>query len=114
MALKFCLDISVRCRVRIHNLFRDDCSNRMDTHALPFYRLDTNVAKLSVPQYIKAPATFGDKIRKRRLELKMLQKDVAQMIGVTEDSVTFWENNRAFPSIKHMPKIIDFFGLLPF
>ena len=86
----------------------------MDTHALPFYRLDTSVANLYVSQCIRTPVTLGDKIRKRRLELKMLQKDVAAFIGVSEDSVTFWENNRFFPSIKHMPKIIDFLGYYPF
>lgn len=39
------------------------------------------------PQQIK---TLGDKLRARRLDLGLLQKDVARMLGVTEDSVINW------------------------
>lgn len=114
MALKLYLNISVLYRVRIHNLFPDDCSSHRDIHALPFYRLDINVVNSSVSQYIKTPVTLGDKIRKRRLELKMPQKDIASFIGVCVDSITFWENNRVRPMVKHFPKIIEFLNYYPF
>ena len=59
------------------------------------------------------PQTVGDHIRRRRLGLKMLQKDVAARIGVTESSVFNWEANTATPEIRCMPAIIRFLGYNP-
>jgi transcriptional regulator with XRE-family HTH domain len=41
------------------------------------------------------PKTIGDHIRKRRLELKLLQKDVAIKLGVCQPCVYRWESNRS-------------------
>jgi len=60
------------------------------------------------------PTTIGEKLRNKRLELRMLQKEVANIIGVSEDSITGWENNRNGPSIIYYPKIIQFLEYLPF
>lgn len=35
-------------------------------------------------------------------------------MGVSEDSVTYWENNRAKPQLQHYPKIIAYLGYYPF
>ncbi|HYG40485.1 MAG TPA: helix-turn-helix domain-containing protein [Cytophagales bacterium] len=59
------------------------------------------------------PITIGEHIRKKRFERGLLQKDVAELIGVSEDSVTYWENNRATPQMHHMPKIIKFLDYIP-
>jgi len=48
------------------------------------------------------------------MELKLLQKDVAKICGVTEDSITNWEKNRSKPKIQFLPRIIKFLGYLPF
>jgi DNA-binding XRE family transcriptional regulator len=53
-------------------------------------------------------------IRKRRLELGLFQKEVAFEIGVSEDCLTYWENNRSIPQVKYYPKIIEFLGNFPF
>ncbi len=58
--------------------------------------------------------TLGDKIRNRRLELQLLQKEVAVIIGVTEDSITNWESNLCEPEVRYMPAIIKFLGYVPF
>jgi site-specific DNA recombinase len=60
-----------------------------------------------------APQTVGDHIRKRRLGLKLLQKDVAKPIGVDKTSVFNWEGNRSSPEIRYMPAIIRFLGYNP-
>ncbi|MBZ5626521.1 MAG: helix-turn-helix domain-containing protein [Acidobacteriia bacterium] len=57
--------------------------------------------------------TVGDHIRKRRLGLKMLQKEVAEQLGVCQPSVFNWERNASSPEIRHMPAIIDFLGYDP-
>ena len=60
------------------------------------------------------PHTIGEKIRNRRLELRLLQKDVADIIGICEGTVTYWENDRVEPQTKHYPKLIKFLGYVPF
>ncbi|MDP2753685.1 MAG: helix-turn-helix transcriptional regulator [Nitrospirota bacterium] len=52
-------------------------------------------------------------MRKRRLGLGLLQIDVAKMIGVTESTVWNWEH-RTESELRHMPKIIEFLGYVPF
>ncbi len=64
-------------------------------------------------QFDKTPVSIGDHIRKRRLELGLLQKDVAKRIKVTEDCITNWENNRSEPMIHYLPAIIQFLGYSP-
>jgi len=60
-----------------------------------------------------APQTVGEHIRKRRLGLKMLQKDVAEQLGVNKTSVFNWEANASAPEIRYMPAIIGFLGYNP-
>ena len=61
-----------------------------------------------------APKTIGEKLRNKRLELNLLQSDLARMFKVSEDCITYWENNRSEPQIRFMPAIISFLGYLPF
>jgi DNA-binding transcriptional regulator YiaG len=48
------------------------------------------------------------------LELRLLQKDVAVQIGVSEDSIIGWENARSVPQIHLYPPIITFLAYYPF
>jgi DNA-binding transcriptional regulator YiaG len=60
-----------------------------------------------------APQTVGDHIRRKRLVLKMLQKDVAEQLGADKASVFNWEANTSKPEIRYMPAIINFLGYNP-
>jgi transcriptional regulator with XRE-family HTH domain len=65
---------------------------------------------------VRIPAelnTVGDHIRRKRLDLKMLQREVAERIGVGETSVFKWEANTSQPDLKYMPAIIRFLGYNP-
>ncbi len=53
-------------------------------------------------------------MRKKRQELKLLQKEVAQILGVTKDTVTYWAVGRSSPRLQHMPNIAEFLGYIPF
>lgn len=53
------------------------------------------------------PKTIGDHIRKKRLALKLLQKDVAQQIGVKKCSIVKWEGNLGLPEVKYYPRSSD-------
>lgn len=64
--------------------------------------------------YPEDPVSIGNHIRKKRMDLKLIQKDVAKILGVTEDSITNWENNSSEPQVNYFPQIIDFLGYFPF
>ena len=57
--------------------------------------------------------TVGDHIRRRRLDLKMLQREVAEQLGVDKPGVFTWEANTVSPDIHYMPAIIRFLGYNP-
>jgi len=66
------------------------------------------------PMYPKQLKTLGDHIRAKRLDLGLLQKDVAGIIGVTTDTITNWEIGRNQPMRWHYLKIKTFLGYSPF
>jgi transcriptional regulator with XRE-family HTH domain len=59
--------------------------------------------------------TLGDHLRRRRLVLKLLQRQVAEQLAVTKASIYNWEGNHGKPGLQYMPAIIRFLGynLLP-
>jgi DNA-binding XRE family transcriptional regulator len=59
------------------------------------------------------PQTIGDHIRRKRLGLKLLQREVAERIGVDKASIFNWESNKGIPETRFMPAIIRFFGYNP-
>ena len=64
--------------------------------------------------YPKTFNTLGDHIRKHRLDLGLFQKEVAERIGVTTQTITNWELARTEPGIRCLVAIIDFLGYVPF
>ena len=60
--------------------------------------------------YPKKMKTLGDHIRARRLDLGLLQKDVAGILGVSTDTITSWERGRIQPMHRHYIRIKEFLG----
>ena len=89
-----------------------DCrSFRRDRVALPFCHMTLTAPKPSnIPQILK---TWGDHLLKRRLELKLFQREVAQILGVNETSVDDWEKRRTDPMVHLIPRITQFLGYTP-
>jgi transcriptional regulator with XRE-family HTH domain len=58
--------------------------------------------------------TIGDHLRKKRLDLSLLQREVALLLQSTECSVYLWEANRTSPALPFLPNIIEFLGYCPF
>ncbi len=52
-------------------------------------------------------------MRKRRLDLGLLQKEVADQIGVSAPTVYRWESNETTPPVRFLPRIIQFLGCNP-
>jgi transcriptional regulator with XRE-family HTH domain len=57
---------------------------------------------------------LGDRLRTRRLDLGLLQRQVAERLGVSEASVWQWENNRTAPQVRFLPAILAFLGENPY
>ena len=82
--------------------------------ALPFCQITLKAQKPLPSVYPRTLKTIGDHLRKRRLDLKLLQKEVAQKLGVGESSVYNWENNLTKLALRYIPKIIEFLGYAPY
>ena len=81
---------------------------------MPFSELEIVVPKYG---HIKPPTTLitlGDHIRKKRIESWLMQKEVAEILNVCEDTITGWETGRSDPQTKHLGNIIKFLGYMPF
>jgi transcriptional regulator with XRE-family HTH domain len=70
--------------------------------------------KSTSPAYPATLTTWGDHLRKKRLDAKLYQKEVANRLGADESSVFNWETNNASPSIIFLPRIIEFLGYMPY
>ena len=64
--------------------------------------------------YKDPPETLGEHLRKRRIELALLQKDVASRLQVNAWTYLGWEHDRRRPPIRFWPRIIRFLGYDPF
>ncbi len=95
-------------------LYPDRCNSRMGIPALPICRITLKAQKPINSACPISLITFGDHIKKKRLDLNLFQKDVAKLLGVKEESIYNWENNRSNPKIYLLPKIIEFLGYVPF
>ena len=89
--------------------------------SLPFCWVTTHRVRCPQGPYFKAttgypdvPKTVGQMIRKRRLDLRLRQVDVAKTIGCDEMSIVNWERGHTVPRINHMAGVTRFLGCNPF
>ena len=57
--------------------------------------------------------TLADHLLRRRLVLKLLQREVAERLGVSTATIVNWESGRTKPEHNYMPAIICFLGYNP-
>ena len=81
---------------------------------MPFCKVALRAQNPVSPAYPKELKSLGNHLKKRRLDLKMLQKEVAEKLGTTVCTVRNWEKNRSNPSLVFIPKIIRFLGYTPY
>jgi DNA-binding XRE family transcriptional regulator len=87
----------------------------MGMDALPISELHATIKRQPYGEkYVKDPKSLGEYLRNRRMEMHLLQKDVAERFNVSEDCITYWENGRSKPQVQFYPKIIAFLGFNPF
>jgi transcriptional regulator with XRE-family HTH domain len=56
---------------------------------------------------------LGDHLRKKRLDQKLHQMEVARRLGTHKTTIYNWEKNRATPSLPFLPKIVEVLGYIP-
>jgi DNA-binding XRE family transcriptional regulator len=78
---------------------------------LPFCKI--TLTTLKPTKISQNPQTWGDHIKKRRLELGLLQSSVAKIIGVNTSTVTNWEKHHSEPMLWVIPKVIEFLEYVP-
>ena len=79
---------------------------------LPFGPLTLKASKIK--DFKEHPETLGEHLKKRRLELGLLQREVAKTLRIDDASYFCWENDYRTPMIRFMPRIIDWLGYDPF
>jgi transcriptional regulator with XRE-family HTH domain len=97
---------------RSDSLSSDARATHTRTVALPFTSLRLRAARPSVfPRgYPQNPATLGEHLRRRRLDLGLPQRILAERWRVTRETVAGWELGRNQPSIRHWPIVLSFLG----
>ena len=85
----------------------------MDIDSLPICNIELKARKPDRRPYPKELKTYGDHLRKKRLDLNMSQPEVARIFKVQTDTITNWELNRNRPSKKQIKKIFDFLKYSP-
>ena len=77
---------------------------------MPFYELKLSHVKPKDRAYPKEVKTLGDRLRQKRLDLGLYQKEVAAQMGITTQTVMLWEKNQTKPRLDQLPKVAQFIG----
>jgi len=78
---------------------------------------DTSRTIIAFPQTkaerteVQNKAAFGDKIRAYRMERGLSQPQLAQLLGVTKNAITNWENGTRRPDLGHIPALCTHLGI---
>jgi transcriptional regulator with XRE-family HTH domain len=78
---------------------------------LPCYHRSIRIERTSANAFNLR--TIGNHIRRRRLELGWLQKEVAEAVGADTATVFGWEVLGRMPAVRFLPAIIKFLGYNP-
>jgi DNA-binding transcriptional regulator YiaG len=63
-----------------------------NSEGISVYTLEIKVNLLNFnPKYPKNPKNFGEMIRKKRMEMRLAMREVAERLGVSETTVYNWE-----------------------
>ena len=95
------------------SLARLDGAGRTVRVALPFCHVRLTGRKPLSAAYPHQLRTLEDPLRKRRLDLGLFQREVADKLGVDEMTICNWETNRTSPQLRLIPRIIAFLGSVP-
>ena len=62
----------------------------------------------------KVPTTIGQHLKKKRFDAGLRQTQVAQILKVSNRTLSLWETDRIYPAWAFQPRIITYLGHDPF
>ena len=86
-------------------------------HSQPYYSEESYSLSIPIPKqifnddYPVNPKTFGERLRKARMDAGFQIKEFAEIIGVTQDTVINWELRRMKPLKKEIKENIQEFSV---
>ena len=98
-----------RCRYVLgrYNSHRGSHAKHLCKQFCLVYKISKSIdfRRLHKPSYSAHPKTFGEKLRKWRIDRGLFIKDLAKMIDVTPDTIINWEKRNVKPNRKNLEKI---------
>lgn len=79
----------------------------------PFCHRKLSATKPKPYDYPADPKSTGEHLRKRRLDLRLLQREVAGIVGVNEATIQNWETGNHSVSLSAWPSVLNFLGYDP-
>lgn len=70
-----------------------------------------NLHVLADLTYPRNPTTFGQRLRKKRMDLGLEIKELARLIEVTSDTIINWELRNVKPTYKNLTTVRRLLGL---
>ncbi len=93
--------------------FYDHTDNHSCNHAVLTYKNPILTVPFVISRYDQ-PKTLGEFIRRRRFENDLFAKELAKLIGVTEDTIINWEKGRTYPCQRHILLLKEHLNIDPF
>lgn len=62
----------------------------------------------------REPISIGGHLRRRRLQLKLLQSEAARRLRVSPVTLSRWERDTVYPTWPLQPRVIEYLGYSPF
>lgn len=76
--------------------------------AVPFSHLRLAGPKPLPEDVPDDPVTLGDHLKRRRYEIGLFQREVADRLGVSKETVQNWETGATEPAVRSVPRILEF------
>jgi len=70
-----------------------------------------NLHLLADPTYPRDPIAFGQRLRKKRMDLGLEIKELARLIKVTSDTIINWELRNVKPTCRNLTMVKRLLGL---
>ena len=61
--------------------------------------------------YWGAIMEYGQIFKEYRVERKLSQRDLAQATGISQQAISFWEQDKRTPNMDDCIKLADFYGI---
>ncbi|MBI3292234.1 MAG: helix-turn-helix transcriptional regulator [Elusimicrobia bacterium] len=76
------------------------------------YSFETELDLLTLnPAYPRKPRTLGEHIRKARMDRRLMIKELAVLVGVSEDTVINWEKRGVQPAGSKLERVREALGI---